>query len=244
MMKKGLAAAAALLMLLTAAGCSDQDTSSSTADAASSVTTAETTSTEVTTTVDIEALMPQEEELDPSPISFQDIAFQVPAGWGNLNVENLVVWYPNDGSGSLTVQCFPKDELEVSGTDEKDLLKNLGQNLAKGQTVFSEVWNELLGTDAYAITYSPETDASADTAQKVNLSVLFYVNDVPYAMTFANYTGTSPVLKDSGAILNTVQLRDASDSTDTTDATTDTTTDETDTETETETEDTTSESEN
>lgn len=101
-------------MLLTAAGCSDQDASSSTADAASSVTTAETTSTEVTTTVDIEALMPQEEELDPSPIPFQDIAFQVPAGWGNLNVENLVVWYPNDGSGSLTVQCFPKDELEVS----------------------------------------------------------------------------------------------------------------------------------
>ena len=76
----------------------------------------------------------------------------------------------------------------------------------------------------------------------MNLSVLFYVNDMPYAMTFANYTGTSPVLKDSGAILNTVQLRDASDSTDTTDATTDTTTDETDTETETEA--TTSESEN
>lgn len=239
MMKKGLAAAAALLMLLTAAGCSDQDTSSSTADTASSVTTAETASTEVTTTVDIEALMPQEEELDPSPIPFQDIAFQVPAGWGNLNVENLVVWYPTDGSGSLTVQCFPKDELEVSGTDEKDLLKNLGQNLAKGQTVFSEVWNELLGTDAYAITYSPETDASADTAQKVNLSVLFYVNDVPYAMTFANYTGTSPVLKDSSAILKTVQLRDAFNTTDTTDATTETTTD-----TETETEDTTSESEN
>jgi len=129
-----------------------------------------------------------------------------------------------------------KDELEVSGTDEKDLLKNLGQNLAKGQTVFSEVWNEWLGTDAYAITYSPETDASADTAQKVNLSVLFYVKDMPYAMTFANYTGTSPVLKDSGAILNSVQLRDASDSTDTTDATA-TATDET------ETEDTTSESE-
>ena len=140
------------------------------------------------------------------------------------------------------MQCFPEDELEITGTDEKDLLKNLGQNLAKGQTVFSEVWNELLGTDAYAITYSPETDASVDTAQKVNLSVLFYVNDLPYAMTFANYTGTSPVLKNSGAILNTVQLRDASDSTDTTDATTDTTTDETDTETETEA--TTSESEN
>lgn len=241
MIKKGLAAAAALMMLLTVAGCSDQDTSSSTADTASSVTTAETASTEVTTTVDIEALMPQEEELDPTLIPFQDIAFQVPAGWGNLNVENLVVWYPNDGSGSLTVQCFPEDELEITGTDEKDLLKNLGQNLAKGQTVFSEVWNELLGTDAYAITYSPETDASVDTAQKVNLSVLFYVNDLPYDMTFANYTGTSPVLKNSGAILNTVQLRDASDSTDTTDAT-DTATDETDTETETEA--TTSESKN
>ena len=119
MIKKGLAAAAALMMLLTAAGCSNQDTSSSTADTASSVTTAETTSTEVTTTVDIEALMPQEEELDPTLIPFQDIAFQVPAGWGNLNVENLVVWYPNDGSGSLTVQCFPEDELEITGTDEK-----------------------------------------------------------------------------------------------------------------------------
>ncbi len=239
MMKKGLAAAAALMMLLTAAGCSDKDTSSSTADTVSSVTTAETASTEVTTTVDVEALMPQEEELDPTLIPFQDIAFQVPVNWGNLSVENLVVWYPNDGSGSLTVQCFPEDELEITGTDEKDLLKNLGQNLAKGQTVFSEVWNELLGTDAYAITYSPETDASVDTAQKVNLSVLFYVNDMPYAMTFANYTGTSPVLKDSSAILNTVQLWDASD--DTTDAT-DTETDETDTETETEA--TTSESEN
>ena len=64
---------------------------------------------------------------------------------------------------------------------------------------------------------------------------------MPYAMTFPNYTGTSPVLKNSGAILNTVQLRDASDSTDTTDAT-DTATDETNTETETEA--TTSESEN
>ena len=121
-------------MLLTAAGCSDQDASSSTADTDSSVTTAETTSTEVTTTVDIEALMPQEEELDPTLIPFQDIAFQVPAGWGNLSVENLVVWYPNDGSGSLTVQCFPEDELEITGTDEKDLLKNIGQNLAKERT--------------------------------------------------------------------------------------------------------------
>ena len=175
-------------------------------------------------------------------ITYQNNIYSSPVNnLGNLNVENLVVWYPNDGSGSLTVQCFPEDELEITGTDEKDLLKNLGQNLAKGQTVFSEVWNELLGTDAYAITYSPETDASVDTAQKVNLSVLFYVNDLPYAMTFANYTGTSPVLKNSGAILNTVQLRDASDSTDTTDAT-DTATDETDTETETEA--TTSESEN
>ncbi len=186
--------------------------------------------------------MPQEEELDPSPIPFQDIAFQVPAGWGNLNVENLVVWYPNDGSGSLTVQCFPKDELEVSGTDEKDLLKNLGQNLAKGQTVFSRFGTNCWEQMPMPLPILRKQMQSADTAQKVNLSVLFYVNDVPYAMTFANYTGTSPVLKDSGAILNTVQLRDASDSTDTTDATTDTTTDETDTETETEA--TTSESEN
>ena len=180
--------------------------------------------------------MPQEEELDATPIPFEDITFQIPSGWGNLNVENLGVWYPDDGSGSLTVQCFPADELEITGADEKDLLKNIGQNLAKGQTIFSEVWNELQGTDAYAITYSPETDK--DTAQKVNLSVLFYVNDMPYAMTFANYTGTSPVLKNASAIIDTVRFQDATNTTDTTDTATD------ETDTETEAEDTTSESEN
>lgn len=235
MMKKGLAATAALLMLLTATGCSDKDTSSSTADS-SVVTTVETENTEATTTADTEASMPQEEELDATPIPFEDITFQIPSGWGNLNVENLGVWYPDDGSGSLTVQCFPADELEITGADEKDLLKNIGQNLAKGQTIFSEVWNELQGTDAYAITYSPETDK--DTAQKVNLSVLFYVNDMPYAMTFANYTGTSPVLKNASAIIDTVRFQDATNTTDTTDTATD------ETDTETEAEDTTSESEN
>lgn len=221
MMKKGLAATAALLLLLTAVGCGGNDNSTASVTDTSAVTTAETETTEAATTVDAEALMPQEEALDSSPVSFQDIQFQVPADWGNLSVENLVVWYPNDGSGSLTVQCFPEDELEITGTDEKDLLKNIGQNLAKGQTVFSEVWNELQGTDAYAITYSPETDADADTAQKVNLSILFYVNDMPYAMTFANYTGTSPVLKNASAIMDTVQFLDAA-TTDPTDTTTDT----------------------
>ena len=64
------------------------------------------------------------------------------------------------------------------------------------------------------------------------------MNDMPYAMTFANYTGTSPVLKNASAIIDTVRFQDATNTTDTTDTATD------ETDTETEAEDTTSESEN
>lgn len=213
MMKKILAATAALTLLLTAAGCSNEK-ESSTAEttvsnaSAESTTTAETVASETveTTTIDVEAVMPQELELDPESVTFEKISFQVPWMWSTINVENLSVWYPMDGSGALTVQTFDPAAMQMEGDTQKETLENLGKSLAEGETIVSEVWNTVQDTDAYAITYSPEAEGNVDVAQKMNLSILFYVEDTPYSMTFSNYTGISPVLKNANNIMDTVQF--------------------------------------
>lgn len=201
MMKKILAATAALTLLFTAAGCNnekDSSTAETTAPTASaeSTTTAETVASETveTTTIDIEAAMPQELDLN-SPAIFQKISFEMPGDWGNMSVGDLGVWYPTDGSGALTVQIFDPAAMDMEGETQKETLENLGKNLAEGQTIVSEVWNTVQDADAYAITYSPAAEDDVDVAQKMNLSILFYVEDTPYSMTFSNYTGISPVLK-------------------------------------------------
>lgn len=213
MMKKILTVAAVGTMLLTAVGCSS-DKDSSTAEttdstvSAASTTTAETAASETveTTTIDVEAVMPQELELDPEPVTFEKISFQVPFMWSTMEVENLSVWYPMDGSGALTVQIFDPAAMKMEGDTEKKTLENLGRNLAEGQTIISEVWNTVQDADAYAITYSPAEEEEVDVAQKMNLSILFYVEDTPYSMTFSNYTGVSPVLKNATNIMDTVQF--------------------------------------
>ena len=212
MMKKILTVAAVGTMLLTAVGCSS-DKDSSTAEttdstvSAASTTTAETAASETveTTTIGVEAVMPQELELDPEPVTFEKISFQVPFMWSTMEVENLSVWYPMDGSGALTVQIFDPAAMKMEGDTEKKTLENLGRNLAEGQTIISEVWNTVQDADAYAITYSP-AEEEVDVAQKMNLSILFYVEDTPYSMTFSNYTGVSPVLKNATNIMDTVQF--------------------------------------
>ncbi len=213
MIQKILAATAALTLLLTAAGCSNEKDSSSSETTAStssaaSTTTAETTASEPaeTTTIDIEAAMPQELNLRKDPVTFEKISFRVPMMWSTMNVENLSVWYPTDGSGALTLQTFDPASMKMEGDTQKETLENLGKNLAEGQTIVSEVWNTIQDTDAYAITYSPETEKDVDVAQKMNLSILFYVEDTPYSMTFSNYTGISPVLKNANNIMDTVQF--------------------------------------
>lgn len=213
MMKKILTVAAVGTMLLTAVGCSS-DKGNSTAEttdstvSAASTTTAETAASETveTTTIDVEAVMPQELELDPEPVTFEKISFQVPFMWSTMEVENLSVWYPMDGSGALTVQIFDPAAMKMEGDTEKKTLENLGRNLAEGQTIISEVWNTVQDVDAYAITYSPAVEEEVDVAQKMNLSILFYVEDTPYSMTFSNYTGISPVLKNASNIMDTVQF--------------------------------------
>lgn len=204
MMKKLFAAMAAGTLLLTTVACSsekDSSTAETTDSAVSAVstTTAETAALETveTTTVDIEAVMPQELELDPEPVTFEKISFQVPMMWSTMNVENLSVWYPMDGSGALTLQIFDPASMGMEGDTQKKTLENLGKNLAEGQTIVSEVWNTVQDADAYAITYSPAAEGEVDVAQKMNLSILFYVEDTPYSMTFSNYTGVSPVLKNA-----------------------------------------------
>lgn len=213
MMKKILAATAAGTLLLTAVGCSsDKDSSSETAESnvisSASQTTAEPTASETaeTTTIDIEAVMPQELELSPEPVTFEKISFQVPTMWSTMNVENLSVWYPMDGSGALTLQLFDPASMNMEGATQKETLENLGKHLAEGQTIVSEVWNTVQDADAYAITYSPAAEGEVDVAQKMNLSILFYVEDTPYSMTFSNYTGVSPVLKNASNIMDTVQF--------------------------------------
>lgn len=213
MSKKILAATVAFTLLLTAAGCSSKkDNGSETAESnvisSASQTTAETAASETaeTTTIDIEAIMPQELELDPESVLFEKIKFQVPEEWGNMNVENLSVWYPLDGSGALTLQIFDPASMGMEGDTQKETLETLGKHLAEGQTIVSEVWNTVQDADAYAITYSPESAENVDVAQKMNLSILFYVEDTPYSMTFSNYTGISPVLKNASNIMATVQF--------------------------------------
>lgn len=212
MMKKILSVTAAGMLLLTMVGCSSKDSHSETAESnivsAVAKTTAETVGSETTetTTVDIEAIMPQELELDPEPVTFEKISFQIPTEWSTMSVENLSVWYPMDGSGSLTLQLFDPAAMNMEGATQKETLENLGKHLAEGQTIVSEVWNTVQDADAYAITYSPAAEGEVDVAQKMNLSILFYVEDTPYSMTFSNYTGVSPVLKNVSNIMDTVQF--------------------------------------
>lgn len=213
MMKKILTVAAVGTMLLTAVGCSsDKDSSSETAESKVVSTTLQTTAEETasepaeTTTIDIEAIMPEELELAPDFVLFEKIRFQVPEDWGNMNVENLSVWYPMDGSGALTLQIFDPASMGMEGDSQKETLENLGKHLAEEQTIVSEVWNTVQDADAYAITYSPAAEEEVDVAQKMNLSILFYVEDTPYSMTFSNYTGVSPVLKNATNIMDTVQF--------------------------------------
>ncbi|MDO4155690.1 MAG: hypothetical protein Q4D37_02785 [Oscillospiraceae bacterium] len=213
MMKKILTVAAVGTMLLTAVGCSsDKDSSSETAESKVVSTTLQTTAEETasepaeTTTIDIEAIMPEELKLAPDFVLFEKIRFQVPEDWGNMNVENLSVWYPMDGSGALTLQIFDPASMGMEGDSQKETLENLGKHLAEEQTIVSEVWNTVQDADAYAITYSPAAEEEVDVAQKMNLSILFYVEDTPYSMTFSNYTGVSPVLKNATNIMDTVQF--------------------------------------
>lgn len=200
MMKKWMAAMAALMLLCTAVGCAEKEESS--ADSATETTVATTTEPVVTTTWNAE---PQVEELD-MPAVFGDLSFQVADTWGTLAAGDIAIWYATDGSGALSVQKFDPVVMELDTSDPKAVLVSISENLAAGNTVVSEVWNTLQDTDAYAVTYTPAAEEEVDTAGKMNVSILFHVGEAVYAMTFSNYNGNSPMLKNMDAVMKTVQF--------------------------------------
>jgi hypothetical protein len=204
-MKKTIAAVAALTMLFAVVGCGAQEDSSETV---AETTVAETTATESAeeTEATTEAATVGEVELSEDPVTFEDITFQTPMMWSTANIEGLSVWYPMDGSGALTLQIFDPSTMGLEDETQEEILESLGKNLANGYTVISEVWNTVQDSDAYAITYTPAAEDEVDVAEKMNVSILFYVGDTPYAMTFSNYSGSSPVLSSMDAIMESVQF--------------------------------------
>lgn len=211
MIRKWIACLAVCSMALTMVGCGDTEDSQSEAVSTTEITTTaveeETTSTEAETTA-VNTLNPEELELSEEPDVFGDISLQTPAMWSQASVEGLQLWYPMDGSGSITAQVFDPEASELTATDKKARVEELGRRLADGNTIISEVWNPLNDTeiDAFAITYTPSAEEEIETAEKISLSVLFYVGEDIYAIIFSTYHANSTVLYYVDKVIETITI--------------------------------------